>query len=60
MPINASLNKYGISDDYIINYGKYIAKRIINEPILINSEPYLFQKSNYISCLVLSNSLKKD
>ena len=40
--------------------GKYVAKRIINEPILINSEPYLFQKSNYISCLVLSNSLKKD
>ena len=26
MPINAILNKYGISDDYIINYGKYIAK----------------------------------
>ena len=40
--------------------GKYVAKRIINEPILVNSEPYLFQKSNCISCLVLSNSLKKD
>ena len=26
MPIKAILNKYGISDDYIINYGKYIAK----------------------------------
>ena len=26
MPINDILNKYGISDDYIINYGKYIAK----------------------------------
>ena len=26
MPINAILNKYGISDDHIINYGKYIAK----------------------------------
>ena len=26
MLINAILNKYGISDDYIINYGKYITK----------------------------------
>ena len=26
VPINTILNKYGISDDYIINYGKYIAK----------------------------------
>ena len=25
-PINKILNKYGISDDVVINYGKYIAK----------------------------------
>ena len=45
---------------YDFKDGLYFAKRIINNPKIENSEAYLFQNTHYISCLVLSNSIKKE